>query len=150
MTPIQIFCLSLGAAISLIVLCFMLRPATNKTFYKKGTPLLILLFAANFAQAQLIVSEKQICLNGNDKVIDETLKIAITGDSVFIYRPNQARHSYPMRKVRRKKYGFNVRFGHKAANSLKVYVDRQGFPDTAFLNIGEMWYFLAIKPQIGL
>jgi hypothetical protein len=150
MLAIQITVWALIIAIGLMFAYFAIRPTPNKTFYKKGGFIPFLLFAANFAQAQLIVSEKQICLTGNDKVIEETLKIAITGDSVFIYRPEQPHHAYPMRKIRRKSYGFNVRFGHKAANFLKVYLDKQGFPDVAFLRIGEIDYFLAIKPQIGL
>ena len=70
----------------------------------------LLFLAQNALFAQLFVSPRQVCQDGNDKLIETELRIILTGDSVILSRTNE-RNSYPLRSVRRTRKGVVVKFG---------------------------------------
>jgi hypothetical protein len=135
-----------AALMVLMVACFLLRPTPNRTFYKKGSKILSFLPLPYFATAQLYISPKQISLDGADQVIEVPLTIAITADSVYLWRNAEVKTSYPLNSIRRKKYGVSIRFG---ANKLKLHFGRLQ-PNGGFLRYQEKEFFLYFKEEEGV
>jgi hypothetical protein len=137
MIAIYIFTGVLVAWVAVLFLWYVFQPRPNKSFYKQGEKLLILALAlcAQTAFAQLFVSPRQVCQDGNDKLIEAELRIVLTGDSVILSRANE-RNSYPLRSVRKTRNGVVVKFGQ--SNKIVLFYHKE---QAAFLVLGDAHYF---------
>jgi len=95
----------------------------------------LLLFAQNALFAQLFVSPRQVCQDGNDKLIQAELRIILTGDSVILSRQNE-RTAYALNSVRKTRKGVSVRFGQ--TNKLILFLNKE---QAAFLVLGNAHYY---------
>ena len=95
----------------------------------------LLFLAQNALFAQLFVSPRQVCQDGNDKLIETELRIILTGDSVIIQRSNE-RTAYPLQSVRKTRKGVSVRFG-RSNKIVLFYHKEQAFT----MVLGEAHYF---------
>jgi hypothetical protein len=137
MNVIYVFAGVLVAWVTALFLWYAVQPKPNKSFYKQGQKLLILalILCTQSTFAQLFVSPRQVCQDGNDKLIETELRIILKGDSVILARTNE-RSAYPLNSVRKTRKGVSVRFG-QSNKIVLFYHKEQAFT----MVLGEAHYF---------
>lgn len=125
-----------------MVLSFLFRPTPSKNFYKKGSKILLAFLLPYSLHAQSYCSHRQIALDDNDELIELTLNISVSGDSLYLWREDQPRQAYAITHSRRRRSVKTYKFEQ---GWLKMSFDKNRDADGAFMELNNKMYFLYFK-----